>query len=273
MMKSSVKIAGALFFLIVCLIAAPGFVRAQETVCIECHKAQPGRLGEPVEAWRSSIHAANGVSCHGCHGGDPTDFAMAMSPERGFVGVPAKEEIPDFCGRCHVGVQEDYLNSAHGQALDAGGPQCVTCHGNHAVQKATQELINQQDCTRCHEYGRAEEIKTAVTETDRMITSLGDDLNSLHRLGIATKEMEDRLFSLRNQFHRVFHTVEVEKVRQVTGGIQQELTQVRSTVDEIGETLQQRKFYGGIAVLLLLAISIVASLLRKTYHEEENRKG
>jgi hypothetical protein len=26
-------------------------------------------------------------------------------------------------------------------------------------------------------------------------------------------------------------------------------------------------------VVLLLALSIVASLLRKTYHEEENRKG
>ena len=271
MMKSLMIISGALFLLLAGLAGAPE-VLAQETVCIECHQAQPGRLGEPVEAWRGSIHAANGVSCHGCHGGDSTDFAMAMSPERGFVGVPAEEEIPDFCGRCHVGVKEDYLNSAHGQALAAGGPQCVTCHGNHAVQKATPDLINQQDCTRCHEYGRAEEIKTAVTETDRMITSLGDDLNSLHRLGFATKEMEDRLFSLRNQFHRVFHTVDVEKVRQVTGGIQQELMQVRSTIDEIDETLQQRKFYGGIAVALLLALAIVASLLRKTYQEEEKRK-
>jgi hypothetical protein len=84
--------------------------------------------------------------------------------------------------------------------------------------------------------------------------------------------MEDELFSLRNQFHRVFHTVDVEKVRQVTGGIQQELTQVRSTVDEIDENLQQRKFYGGIAVALLLALAVVASLLRKTYQEEEKRK-
>lgn len=255
------------------LLAAPVGVLAQETVCIECHQAQPGRLGEPVEAWRGSIHAANGISCHGCHGGDPTDFAMAMSPARGFVGVPAEEEIPDFCGRCHVGVKEDYLNSAHGQALGEGGPQCVTCHGNHVVQKATPDLINQKDCTLCHEYGRAEEIKTAVAETDRMITSLGNDLTSLHRLGFATKEMADRLFSLRNQFHRVFHTVDVEKVRQVTGDIQQKLGQVRVKIEEVRENLRQRKIYGGVAVALLLALSIVAALLRKTYHDEEEGKG
>jgi hypothetical protein len=273
MTKLSVKIAGVLSFFIAGMIAAPEFSEAQETVCIECHQAQPGRLGEPVEAWRGSIHAANGISCHGCHGGDPTDFAMAMSPDRGFLGVPVEKEIPDFCGRCHVGVKEDYLNSAHGQALDAGGPQCVTCHGNHAVQKATTDLINPQDCTRCHEYGRAEEIKTAVAETDRMITSLGDDLFSLHRLGIATKEKEDRLFSLRNQFHRVFHTVEVEKVRQVTGDIQQKLEEVRSKVEELREDLRQRKIYGVVAVVLLLALSVVAALLRRTYHEEEEGKG
>jgi hypothetical protein len=273
MMKSTRIISGALFLSLAGLIAVPEAILAQETVCIECHQAHPGRLGDPVEAWRGSVHAANGVSCHGCHGGDPTDFAMAMNPERGFVGVPAEEEIPDFCGRCHVGVVEDYLNSAHGQALGVGGPQCVTCHGNHAVRKATPDLINPQDCARCHEYGRAEEIKTAVMETDRMITALGDDLNSLHRLGIASKEMEDRLFSLRNRFHRVFHTVEVDKVRQVTGGIQQELELVRNKVDEIRETLRQRKIYGGIAVVLLLALSLVAALLRRTYHEEEERNG
>jgi len=273
MMKLSRIIPGALVLFIAILFAAPEAVRAQETVCIQCHQAQPGRLGEPVKAWRESIHAANGISCHGCHGGDPTDFAMAMSPERGFLGAPAEEKIPDFCGRCHVGVKEDYLNSAHGHALGKGGPQCVTCHGNHAVKKASPDLINPQDCTRCHTYGRAEEIKKAMAETDRMITSLDGDLKSLHRLGITTKEMEDRLFSLRNQFHRVFHTVDVERVRQITGGIQQKLGQVRSSIEEVRENLRQRKIYGGIAVALLLSLSIVAALLRRTYHVEEEGGG
>lgn len=242
---------------------------AEETVCIQCHGGQAGALGAPVEAWRGSVHAENGISCHGCHGGDPTDFAMAMSPERGFVGVPAEAEVPDFCGRCHVGVKEDYLQSKHGQALGEGGPTCVTCHGNHAVARATADLINEEDCSRCHEYGRAEEIKAAVTETDRMIAELDADLAGLHRVGITTGAMEGRLFSLRNEFHRLFHSVDVELVRKQTQGFQDRLGQLRTKVEAIRAELDQRKLWGAGVVVLFLLAGIIAALLRRTYGQEE----
>lgn len=244
-------------------------VLAQENVCIECHGGQPGRLGAPVEAWRGSIHAANGIFCHGCHGGDPTDFAMAMSPERGFVGVPDDWDVPDFCGRCHVGVREDYLQSAHGQTLEAGGPQCVTCHGNHAVQKATIELINPQDCSRCHEYGRAEEIKGAVAETDRLISGLEGRLDALYRVGIDTEAMKGQVFALRNRFHRLFHTVEVDTVHRETAGFQRELGEVGQQVTDIEGKLGRRKVWGGGAVALLVLAGVLFMLLRRTYEEEE----
>ena len=92
--------------------------------------------------WQTSVHAANGISCHDCHGGDPTDMAMAKSPDRGFLGAPEYEEVPEFCGRCHVGVFEAYSAGAHGQALAEGGAQCVICHGNHAIQEAGLELTS-----------------------------------------------------------------------------------------------------------------------------------
>ncbi|NIQ97816.1 MAG: cytochrome C [Desulfuromonadales bacterium] len=254
------------FFLILLSCGAAG---AQQTVCIECHAGQPGSLGEPVSLWRGSIHAANGNSCHGCHGGDPTDYAMAMSPERGFIGVPQDEEIPEFCGRCHVGVQEDYTDSAHGQALGEGGPQCVTCHNAHDVQKATPDLINREDCSRCHEYGRAEEIKAAVVDTDQHISSLEEDLADLHRLGIATKELEGQLFSLRNRFHRLFHSVDVELVRAKTAEIKDGLDKVAKRVGAIEEKLSRRKMAGGVIVALLALAGVLATLIRKTYQEEE----
>lgn len=255
------------------MIGSPEPARAQEeeTVCIQCHGSQPGRLGKPVGLWQQSIHAANGISCHSCHGGDPTDFAMAMSPERGFIGVPKEDEIPDFCGRCHVGVKEDYLQSAHGQALGVGGPQCVTCHGNHHVVAVSPELINPQDCTRCHDYGRADEIKSAVVETDRIISDLEHSLAALHRVGIVTREMQGELFSLRNDFHRLFHSVDVEKVRNQTAGFQQELGKIRDRVTAIEGELRRRKLWGGGVVALLVLGGVLALLLHKTYLEEEQR--
>ena len=254
--------------LLLLLLLLPGTLFAEETVCIQCHGGQTGPLGEPVDLWRQSVHAANGISCHDCHGGDPTDFAMAMSPERGFIGVPADEEIPAFCGRCHVGVKEDYLQSAHGQALGAGGPQCVTCHGNHAVKTATPDLINPQDCSRCHDYGRAGEIKAAVVETDQRIADLEAALKGLYRLGIATSEMQGELFSLRNEFHRLFHSVDVEKVRGQTASFQQELDRIGGDVTAIENELVRRKMWGGGVVVLLVLGGILAMLLHKAYMEE-----
>jgi hypothetical protein len=77
-----------------------------------------------------------------------------MTAERGFIGVPDYAEVPAFCGRCHVGVEEDYRASLHGQVVEFGGPNCVSCHENHAVQVATIDLINEVSCSRCHSYDK-----------------------------------------------------------------------------------------------------------------------
>ncbi len=249
------------------LAARTGSAAVQETVCIKCHGSLPGPLGEPVKLWTGSVHAANGISCNSCHGGDPTDMAMAMSPARGFLGKPSETEIPGFCGRCHVGVEEDYLKSAHGRALGRGGPQCVTCHSNHHVVAASPELINQRDCSRCHTYGRAEEIKSAVVATDGMIVGLEQRVDDLHRIGIDTTVMKGELFSLRNRFHRIFHTVNVEKVRSQTAGFQAELAKISAQAAAIESELKTRKVRGGIAVALFACGGILALLIYGTYRK------
>jgi len=258
-----------LWLLLPSLCAAQEAGAKPETVCLQCHGAQPGRLGEPVGLWRDSVHAANGISCHDCHGGDPSDFAMAMSPDRGFLGAPEKEQIPEFCGRCHVGVKDDYLDSKHGKALGKGGPQCVTCHGNHAVQRASLALINEQDCTRCHSFERASVIRSALSDTDNLIGGLEKEMQGLHRVGISVKTMQGKVFALRNEFHRLFHTVDVDKVRSETSRFQADLGKVADEVASIHGQLSQRKLWGGVAVALLVFAGLIFILLRRTYHEEE----
>lgn len=242
---------------------------AAETVCLQCHGGQPGHLGAPVGEWRDSIHAANGISCHDCHGGDPADVAMAMSPERGFVGVPDHADIPDFCGRCHVGVNETYRDGAHGKALLTGGPQCVTCHGSHAVRKAEIDLINEQDCSRCHSYERAALIRLSMVETETMIARVDADTVRLHRLGFDVDGMQGSLFDLRNRFRRLFHEVDVEKVRRETGGLQGELGKIGAEVAAIDETINERKLWGSLAIGLFVLCGVIFLLVRKAYEEEE----
>ena len=68
-------------FLVVSLVllSIPATSLADETVCLQCHAGLSGHLSAPVADWKTSVHAENGISCHDCHGGDPTDMAMAMS--------------------------------------------------------------------------------------------------------------------------------------------------------------------------------------------------
>lgn len=250
--------------------SASSLAAENSTVCLQCHGAQTGRLGAPVVEWQMSVHAENGIACHDCHGGDPTDMAMAMSPERGFRGAPEYEEVPDFCGRCHVGVKEDYLASKHGQALASGGPQCVVCHENHAVKRASLALINEQDCSRCHDYERAAQIRASMEQIDRQIGSLESELPSLRRVGIAVKGIQGEIFALRNEFHRLFHTVDVAQVKHETERFGVKLGEIGGQIEGISSSLHQRKIWGGVATVLLVLAGLIFWLLRRTYHEQEH---
>ena len=251
-------ITGALLF-VLGASAAPAMSQeaAEQSTCIQCHLAMgEPRLTKPVEDWRSSIHAKNGVSCNACHWGDPTsmDIVEAMSPEKGFKGAPKPEAVPDFCGACHVGVKEDYLTSAHGQALDHGGPQCVTCHENHAIQQASIQLINPQSCTRCHGYERAALIRDALAATDESIVSLDRQLKSLQRIGFEVADLQSGLFETRNTFHRLFHSNEIKQ-----------------QVDGIEATLARRKQGGAVVVAMLLVLTALLFYVRHTYKIEEKQ--
>jgi nitrate/TMAO reductase-like tetraheme cytochrome c subunit len=249
---------------------APAYSEAPAaTVCIQCHGGQPGKLGAPVKEWAGSVHQRGGISCHDCHGGDPSDFVNAMSPERGFLGAPEYAQVPEFCGRCHVGVLADYRQSAHGRKVAEGGAQCVVCHGNHAVKEASLDLINERDCSRCHEYGRAAEIRTALAETDARLAAMGGEFERLKRLGITVEVLNAKLFDLRNRFHRVFHSVEVERVRAETGKVQAELALMQAQVDGFDRQSAHRKVWGGLAVGLLVLLGVVLLQVRHTYAEEE----
>jgi hypothetical protein len=140
--------------------------------CVACHfddESMP-------EGWLvSDIHLQVGLSCAGCHGGDPTsdDEDEAMSEAAGFIGAPSKKEIPDVCGRCHSDISlmreyqpriatdqvAQYLTSMHGRKLlegDSKVADCTSCHTAHAIMPAndgrsTVYALNvPKTCDRCH---------------------------------------------------------------------------------------------------------------------------
>ncbi|HWP84968.1 MAG TPA: cytochrome c3 family protein, partial [Terriglobia bacterium] len=146
-----------------------------QSTCITCHQNQAGGLSAPTKPFPTDVHAQKGLTCASCHGGDPTsmDPKISMSPARGFRGKPAREQIPEFCGRCHSDtaymhrynprVQTDqvaqYYTSQHGRLLRQGDRRvatCINCHSVHDIKLVSDPSspvypLNIPDtCGRCH---------------------------------------------------------------------------------------------------------------------------
>jgi hypothetical protein len=263
----------ALLLVLSAALFPPSTARAEEStepVCIQCHSKMPEKFSQPVKLWRTSIHAENGIFCNGCHGGDPKDIANAMSPARGFLGAPKEPAIPAFCGRCHVGVLKDYLASGHGRKLGSGGPTCVTCHGSHPVVKASLELINEKNCSRCHSFARAGVIRDAMKETESSIVSIDGRISAYKAIGTDTAKLEKDLFAVRNSFHSLFHNVNVELVKKESGRIQAELKKISTALDTLDATQQQRKIAGAVVVAVLLLIGLVLHFFKKTFDQGDH---
>jgi len=249
--------------------------QSAEPVCIQCHDSDmmKAELRKIPGQWRQSWHYQNGVACNDCHGGDPADAAMAMSPLRGFAGKPAYEGVPEFCGKCHVGILKSYRESGHGKALKASGsgPNCVTCHGSHTIQKANIDIINEERCTQCHSYDRARIMKQALFATEKNIRDIDTSLKHLSSQGIYTEDAEKELFRIEAEFRTLFHTVDVSLVKQKTDGFQQQLDILRKKVNALVAELQGRRDFSGFLLLLFGGMSIVLFVLAKDFFRDEDK--
>lgn len=159
------------------------FQQGQESSCVTCHRALEGPDAEEgvVHDYTNSIHAAKGLDCSECHGGNPDapvdlesfDYTAAKGPGTGFRGIPDRQDIPDLCGRCHsdpaymrrftpqmrVDQEQLYWTSGHGQRLREGNTKvatCVDCHSNHSILPASDPRSTvaphnvPATCQRCH---------------------------------------------------------------------------------------------------------------------------
>lgn len=149
---------------------------ADANTCISCHQElDEAYLKAPIEGMKLDIHARRGLSCVDCHGGDATaeDIDESMSEDKGYVGVPDRAAVPQFCAKCHqdaaymrqfnpglrIDQVELYWTSVHGQKLHTGDEKvatCIDCHGHHGILPASDPRSKvyathvPETCGRCH---------------------------------------------------------------------------------------------------------------------------
>jgi predicted CXXCH cytochrome family protein len=141
--------------------------------CYECHVELDEKQAAVSEIWLNSVHGDAGITCADCHGGNSESDEMkaSMSPDQGFIGIPARKDTPELCGNCHsdpdrmrqynlsTDQYSKYLTSVHGSRLKTGDYSvaiCVDCHGHHDVKKASDPsaavyVLNIPElCASCH---------------------------------------------------------------------------------------------------------------------------
>jgi nitrate/TMAO reductase-like tetraheme cytochrome c subunit len=240
-------------------------------VCIDCHSSDimSAEFKNIPQEWAQSWHAQNNVSCHDCHGGDSKDATQSMSPQRGFIGTPKYADVPDFCGKCHIGILKNYLESGHGKALQASrkGPNCVTCHGSHNIQKANIEIINEGRCTKCHTYERARIMKQALFATENKIKDIDKELENLKTEGMYVGNEKRELFSTQAEFRALFHTIDADLVKQRTNAFTQKLNVIDTKIKNAFNELHFRKNFSAFLMLIFIGLSIVVSILSKNYKD------
>ncbi|HEX9284544.1 MAG TPA: hypothetical protein VF879_02645 [Nitrospirales bacterium] len=160
-------------------VEAQPVAKGGPSTCVQCHRELEAELSDPVLQAVGDIHFQKGLSCHDCHGGDPTVGIDTGGPEdsmsraKGYIGRPARKQIATLCASCHskldymrrynpqarVDQYTEYLTSVHGKKYVAGDPgvaTCVDCHGAHGVRAVKDPNSHvyatnvAATCGRCH---------------------------------------------------------------------------------------------------------------------------
>jgi uncharacterized protein with PIN domain len=136
------------------------------TLCARCHREgqkaavrYSGRQHEIIQHYTESIHGkgllksgltvtATCTSCHTAH------HVLPRTDPNSSVNAA---NVPDTCGQCHHGIEEQFANSIHAERASFQGkafPVCNDCHSAHSISRTDEEAFRldiMQRCGHCHE--------------------------------------------------------------------------------------------------------------------------
>jgi cytochrome b subunit of formate dehydrogenase len=144
---------------------SPVFKLNLPLTCAKCHSnaglTDEYRMKEPLAAahYLDSIHGRAltkmglivAPSCNDCHG--VHDIKRGVDRDAPIHHA----NVAKTCGKCHVGIEQIYEKSVHGQILangDKRGPVCTDCHSAHEVetpQNGHFKMASDARCGKCHE--------------------------------------------------------------------------------------------------------------------------
>lgn len=176
----------------------------QFEVCASCHSdsttmAQFGHEGaESVGSYLTSVHGrgliAKGLAmapvCEDCHSSNGAHDIELVASEESPVH---HDNVDKACGRCHVGILQQYESGIHGSMFLEGNrdvPTCIDCHTEHGVQPITSETSSvypthvAQTCTACHDREDLNDKYGLIAARERTF------LGSFHGIALESGELK-----------------------------------------------------------------------------------
>jgi hypothetical protein len=189
-------------FLLVIISIISVFAQSKDQ-CFICHSDLDDT---PAKLYKTDIHFVKGITCADCHGGDASsdDMETAMNKEKGFIGVPNKNNRYQVCVNCHddenkikrFGIKiptdqfKDLRNSIHFKpSYNNQGPiaDCITCHSVHEIKSVKDPASKvyptkiTQLCGSCHssaEFMKLYNPALPIDQVSKYKTSIHGILNS-----------------------------------------------------------------------------------------------
>ncbi len=243
--------------------------RVAET-CARCHADASYMAGYDIPTdqfakYKRSVHgqmllvqldtsAPTCNDCHGNHGAFP----------------PGATSVDAVCGQCHPVNRDFFVASPHKAAFDRQGlPECVVCHGNHEVLRATDDMLGTGEgsvCIRCHApdskgYAAADQMRSAVARLRGAIDGAQQAVVRANAAGMEVSEAEFTLQEAREalvQTRNQVHTVDPASLEKVAGPGVDTATVVERTANGALVELANRRW---LAIIPLAIIAIVSGLL------------
>jgi hypothetical protein len=279
---------------------------AKVATCVSCHPAHSIR---PPSDPKSSVHALRvAETCGRCHGNAeymkeykiPTDqvahyqqsvhwqtlsvkgdlSAPTCNDCHGNHGAapPGVSSIGNVCGVCHAVMADLFRPSVHAKAfVQLGLPGCVTCHENHAIKPATDEMLGLGDkavCTTCHAAG--DKGGQAATQMRELIDRLRVEhdkaravLTEAERTGMEVSQAQFDLNGAKDALVKARTTVHAFRIDAVKKEVDAGLT-ISARAHERGtralDELQFRR--KGLAVSVVIILGLIGGLVVKIRHLE-----
>ena len=192
--------------------------------------------------------------CHGNHGAVP----------------PGVESISKVCGTCHVLNMELFEQSPHKKAFDENDyPECESCHSNHLVKQATDEMVGIQKpsvCLDCHSDKVDDKGFIVAGEMRKLIDSLKSKDSQtkviLDEAGQKGMDVSDAAFSLKDvrqvliQSRTTIHTFNLDKFKEQINEGFTIVNKAQITGEEAIDEFYYRRIGLGISTIVVTLLVI-----------------